>query len=166
MHHYKLIITNDEIYPGTIQFHLAINTKSEHNLFRYQCLHEHKHLIDQHLINGRDQLSMSLHGHKHLIDQRLINGCDQLAINVSPQTQALDRSTPNQWARSAINVLHGHKHATINAKPMSMILSLFIKTGNDNSLVVISMESLYQLMYLRFICYKLTLIDLITIPTL
>ena len=194
MHHYKLIITNDKIYPGTIQFHLAINTKFEHNLFRYQCLHEHQHLIDQHLINGRDQLSMSLHGHKHLIDQRLINGCDQLSMSLqghkhligqrlingrdhlsmflhrhkhlidqrlinggdqlSMSLQALNQSTPNQWARSSINVLHGHKHATINAKPMGMILSLFIKTGNDYSLAVISMESLYQLMYMYMLKVK------------
>ena len=41
-----------------------------------------------------------------------------------------------------------------------------IKTGNDYSVAVISTESLYQLKYLRFICYKLNLIDVITIPTL
>ena len=36
-----------------------------------------------------------LHEHKHIIDQRQINGCDQLSM--STQTQALDRSTPTQW---------------------------------------------------------------------
>ena len=37
--------------------------------------------------------------------------------------------------------------------------------GHDYYLSVISTESQYQLMYLRFICYKLKLIDIITIPT-
>ena len=73
-----------------------------------------------------------------------------------------------QWARSAIYILHGHKHVTINAKPMGKIL----KTGNDNFLAFIGMESLYQLMYYRFICCKLKLVvfttqrNVITIPML
>ena len=45
---------------------------------------------------------------------------------------------------------------TINAKSMGKILNLIIKA-------VICTESLYQLLYLRFICYKLKLIDVITI---
>ena len=36
---------------------------------------------------------------------------------------------------------------------------------NRHTLSVIKAESLYQLVYLRFICYKLKLIDVITIPT-
>ena len=40
-----------------------------------------------------------------------------------------------------------------------------LEQGHNYSLTVIKAESLYQLMYLRFICYKLKLIDLITIST-
>ena len=40
-----------------------------------------------------------------------------------------------------------------------------LEQGHDYSLIVIKGESLYQLMYLRFICYKLKLTDVITIPT-
>ena len=40
-----------------------------------------------------------------------------------------------------------------------------LEQGQDYSLAVIKAESLYQLVYLGFICYKLKLIDAITIPT-
>ena len=33
-----------------------------------------------------------------------------------------------QWARSAINVLHGHKHVTINGKTQGTIFSLYVST--------------------------------------
>ena len=127
---YSRMVSLTCIYPGTIQFHLAINTKSEHNRSMpnqwtrsaINVLHGHKYVIDQCQTNGRDQLSMSLHGHKHLIDQT--NGHDQLSmpllghkhfidqcqtnghdqLSMSSWTQALNRSTPNQWAQSAINV--------------------------------------------------------------
>ena len=46
------------------------------------------------------------------------------------------------------------KLATINAKSKGTILNLFIKTGIDCSLTVKGMEFLYQLMYLKFMCYK------------
>jgi len=42
---------------------------------------------------------------------------------------------------------------------MGKILNLNIKTVNDYFFTVICTESLYQLLYLRFICYKLKLID-------
>ena len=45
---------------------------------------------------------------------------------------------------------------------IGMILNLSIKTKNDYCLIV---NSLYQLMYLRFICYKLKLMDVITTST-
>ena len=41
-----------------------------------------------------------------------------------------------------------------------------LEQGHDYSLPVIKVESLYQVMYLRFICCKLKLKDVITIPTL
>ena len=60
----------------------------------------------------------------------------------------------------------GHKLLSINAKPMGTILNLFVKTRKDYSFAVNSMKYLYQLMYLKFIFYKLKLIDVFTIPTL
>ena len=42
---------------------------------------------------------------------------------------------------------------------------IHLEQGHDYSLAVISTKSLYQLMYLKFICYKLHLIDVILIPT-
>ena len=41
-----------------------------------------------------------------------------------------------------------------------------LEQGHNYSLAVIKAESLYQLMYLRVICYKLKLVKVITIPTL
>jgi len=46
---------------------------------------------------------------------------------------------------------------------MGKILNLNIKTVNAYFFTVICTESLYQLLYLRFICDKLKLIDVITI---
>ena len=98
-------------------------------------------------------------------DLSLLSSMRTCQLSVSTHTLASYQSTPNQCAWSVINILHGHKQTTINAKPMGTILNLFIKAGNNYSLAVISSESLYQLMFLRFICYKLKLIDIITIPT-
>ena len=53
----------------------------------------------------------------------------------------------------------------MNPKLKGRILNLFARTGIYNSLTVNSTELLYQLMFFRFICYKLKLIDVITIPT-
>ena len=81
-------------------------------------------------------------------------------------TYKIDRCQTNCHTQLLMSThTHTHKHATINGKPMDMILNLFIKTGNNYSLAVINRESLYELMYLRFICYKLKLIDVITIHT-
>ena len=65
---------------------------------------------------------------------------DQLSMSTG--TQALDLSMPNQWARSP-KLLMSTEHlvVTINAKPMGTILNLFVKTRNDYSLAVNSMES-------------------------
>ena len=40
-----------------------------------------------------------------------------------------------------------------------------LEQGYDYSLAVFKAESLYQLVYLSFICYKKKLIEVITIPT-
>ena len=63
----------------------------------YQCLHRHKHIINQRRTCRRDQLSMST------------------------QTKARNRSTPNQWAKSAINVYTDTSTESINAKPMGTL---------------------------------------------
>ena len=101
--------------------------------------------------NGLDELSMSLHGHKHLMDLCQTNGLDQLSMS------SMDTSTLmiNAKPMGAISYQYPPttQLATINSKPMDMILT------------VISTESLYKLMYLRFICYKLKLIEVITIST-
>ena len=109
---------------------------------------------------------------KHVWFQIKETECFSLSL-VQGGTQALNSSMPNQWARSAINVytdtstqsintkpmgtisyhcLHRHKLTNMNNKPMGMILSLFIKTGNNYSLAENSRESLYQLtLFLQFI---------------
>ena len=107
---YSRMVSLTCIYPGTIQFHLAINTKSEHNRSMpnqwtrsaINVLHGHKYVIDKCQTNGRDQLSMSLHGHKHLIDQCQTNG--KISYQCPPWTQEHNWWMPNQWAWSAINV--------------------------------------------------------------
>jgi len=63
----------------------------------------------------------------------------------------------------AINI--NRNLVTIHPKLKGMILSLFLKTGNDYSLAVNSMEFLYQLVYLRFTCYKLKIIDILQFLT-
>ena len=65
--------------------------------FSYQCLHQHKHSINQCQSNGHYQQSMST------------------------PTQVLNRSMPNQWALSAINVYMDATMLSINAKPMGTI---------------------------------------------
>ena len=55
----------------------------------YQCLHVHKHIIDQ--TNGCDQLSMYLQGHKHVIDQRQTNGWDQLSMSLYGSKHSIDQ---------------------------------------------------------------------------
>ena len=60
------------------------------------------------------------------------------------------------WARSRKLSMSGQGHSPQPA----------IKTGNDYSVAVNCTESLFQLMYLRFIWQKLKLIDVIPIPTL
>ena len=40
-----------------------------------------------------------------------------------------------------------------------------LEQGHDYSLTVIKLESLYQLMYLRFTSYELKVIDVITLST-
>ena len=60
-----------------------------------------------------------------------------------------DLSTPLPLGVILIFIDINWKLVTINAKSMGTILNLqFVKTGNDNSLAVKSLESLYQLMYL------------------
>ena len=52
--------------------------------------------------------------------------------------------------------LHRHKHATFNANNLKFIR---LEQGHDYSLTIIKEDFLYPLMYLRFISYKLKLID-------
>ena len=82
------------------------------------------------------------------------------AINVymDPRTKSINAKP---MGKISVQCLQGHKHATINAKSMGTILNLFIKKENHYSLAVNCTESLYQLTYLRFICYKLKLIEVI-----
>ena len=104
----------------------------------YQCLSkEHKHLIDQRQTNGRNQQSISLYRHKHLIDQTQTNGRD--LISYQSQLKACNY----QW----------------------QITGQDPQPQNREQLLSRSMKFLYQLIYLRFICYNLKLIDIITIPT-
>ena len=49
--------------------------------------------------------------------------------------------------------------------PLHNLHLLCLEQRHDYSLRVISTESLSQLVYLSFICYKIKLIDVITIPT-
>ena len=115
---------------STIQFYLAINTKPGHNLVSYQCLHRHKHVIDQCQTHGRDQLSMSLHGykqviyqcqtnwhdqlsmslhgHKHVIDQHQTNGRDQQSMSLNGHKQVINQCQTN-WHNQLSMSLHGHK---------------------------------------------------------
>ena len=48
---------------------------------------------------------------------------DQLSM--SPGTQARNLAMPNQW-HDQHQCLHGHKYATINAKPMGTIFNSFV----------------------------------------
>ena len=79
---YSINGSRTRIYPGTIQFQLAVNAKPRHNLVSYQCQPAaHKLVIDQPKTNGRDQLSIFFHGHKHVIDQCQTNEHGQLALS-------------------------------------------------------------------------------------
>ena len=141
----------------------------------YQCQKRHK-------------LSFQCqHGNKLLIDQCQTNGHDlnsyvQMSTSNQTETQGLNRSMPNQWARSQfvyfnedqLSNRYGHNlvsyqcqseacnyRCQTNGHNSQLVNSL--NTRNDYALAVNSTQSLYQLMYLS--CYKLKLIDLITIPT-
>ena len=68
------------------------------------------------------------------------------AINVNTDTSSKSINTkPMGTISYAIYI--NWKLETTNAKPMGMILNLFIKTGKDNYFAVNSSVSLYQLMY-------------------
>ena len=54
---------------------------------------------------------------------------------------------PNHWAIYVNRTLAG-----INAKPMGRISACMFQQVHKYSLAVIKVESLYQLLYLRFIC--------------
>ena len=90
------------------------------------------------------------------------------SINVSTRTrstwlQSRELSTPLPLgAISFFNILHGHKYATINAKSIGIIPTLFIKTRNDYSLAVICTESLYQLALFLHVRLELGLSNVIT----
>ena len=87
----------------------------------------------------------------------------------------------DQWAQSVINIslgtqsLNGRAQLSMSTRTQACdyqcqtnahnLQLIHLEQGHDYSLVVIKAESLYQLMYLRFICYKLKLTDVITIPT-
>ena len=83
-------------------------------------------------------------------------------------------STPLPQGQSSLLCQQDHSDLLINAKPTGAISYQYpprTKLVTINSkpigmiLTVISTESLYKLMYLRFICYKLKLIEVITIST-
>ena len=106
---YSVNCSRTHIYPGSIQLHLATNTKPKHNLVSYQCLHRHKHVIDQGQTNGQDQLSMSLHWHKHLINQRQTNGHDQLSMSLHRHKHLIDQCQTNGHDQLSMS-LQRHKH--------------------------------------------------------
>ena len=144
-----------------------------HNLVNYQRqtkgrdLISHRCLPDTNskLINAKPIVAISyqcLHGHKHLIDNTKPMGV--ISFQCLHRHKHYKSSDVKPMGMNSYQCLNGHKHAAINAKLVGTILNLFIKTGNDYSLAINSTESLYQLVYLRFICYKLKLIDVITIP--
>ena len=104
------------------------------------------------------------------------------SASMSPGTQARNLAMPNQW-HDQHQCLHGHKYATINAKPMarsainvytdtSMQLSMpnqwhglqfiCLEQGQDYSLSVIKAEPLYQLSIFRDVRLKLGFISVIT----
>ena len=109
----------------------------------YQCIYGHKHLINQCQTNGPDHLSMSLQVHKNLINQGQTNESNQLSMSLQRHKHLIDQCQTN-----------GHD-----------LQLICLEQGYDYSLAVIKSESLYQLMYLRFISYKLKLIDVITLST-
>ena len=76
-----------------------------------------------------------------------------------------DLSTPLPLGVILLAININRNLVTIHPKLKGMILSLFLKTGNDYSLAVNSMEFLYQLVYLRFTCYKLKIIDILQFLT-
>ena len=78
---------------------------------------------------------------------------------MSTGAQALNQS----MSQLATNI--NRKLESVDAKSMGTILNLFYETGNDNSFTVNNTETLYQLIYFRFICHKIKLIDVITIHT-
>ena len=78
---------------------LSINAKPMGTI-SYQCLHWHKHSINQCQTNGHDQLSMST------------------------QTQAQHQSKPNQCARSAINIKHLIDQCQTNGHILSSYISM------------------------------------------
>ena len=126
---------------GMISYQLHIINKHQTN--RRDQLSMSLHLIYQCHTNGRNQLSMSLQRNKHLINQSLTNWCNQLSMS-----------------------LQGHKHLIDQCQTNGHDLQLIcLEQGYDYSLAVKKSESLYQLMYLRFISYKLKLIDVITLST-
>ena len=81
-------------------------------------------------------------GHKLVTDQCQTNGRDQLLMSTWTQAHNYQCQT------------NGHNLQLIH-----------LEQGHNYSLAVIKSESLYQLVYLGFICYKLKLIDVVTILT-
>ena len=103
---------------------------------------------------NEDQLTMST-GTQSLIYQCQTNGHDLVsyrykseARNYQCQTNGHDLFSLYVSTRTSYQCQQEHKLLSINAKPMGTILNLFVKTRNDYSLAVNSMEYLYQLMYL------------------
>ena len=152
------------IYPGTIR-QLSMSTRTQAQLSmskRTQALNRsmpNQWARSQLVYFNEDQttLMQCKQRHKVLIDQCQINGHD-LNLCVPTRTSYQPGMGTILWA---INV--NRKRVTTDAKPMNTIVNLFVNTRNDYALAVNSTESLYQLMYLS--CYKLKLIEVITIPT-
>ena len=183
---YSIRGSQTRIYPGTIR-QLSMSTRTQAQLSkstRTQTLNgsmPNQWARSQLLRFKEDQISMStrkqalnwsmpnqwawsklicLDNYQQsmvLIDQCQTIGHD-LNLCVSTRTSYQPGMGTILWA---INV--NRKLVTIDAKPMDTILNLFVNTRNDYALAVNSTESLYQLMYLS--CYKLKLIEVITIPT-
>ena len=131
----------------------------------YQCIYGHKHLINQCQTNGPDHLSMSLQGHKNLIDQGQTNESNQLSMSLQRHKHLIDQGQTNGGNQLSMS-LQGHKHLIDQCQTNGHDHQLIcLEQGYDYSLAVKKSESLYQLMYLRFISYKLKLIDVITLST-
>jgi len=88
------------------------------------------------------------------IDAKSMSTIGNLFIKTGNHTDTISWSiNATTTGHDLVSYRNQLKLATINAKSKGTILNLFIKTGNDNSLAVNSTEFLYQLMYLKFMCY-------------